>query len=112
MSQSRSLTSPTVISSLRRVRRHTLPPPRETREKIAKAKNQRALNAKLQGSTLGDAAPDEDAESMAAWVKKSKKMQKQRAREIALARQREAEQAERDRAVYDEGEYEYEYGYP
>lgn len=40
---------------------------------------------------------------MAAWVKKSKKLQKQRAREIELARQREAEQEERDRAVYGEG---------
>lgn len=80
---------------------------RETREKIAKAKNQRALNAKLQGSTLGDAPPedkDADGESMAAWVKKSKKLQKQRAREIEMARQREAEQEERERAVYGEGE--------
>ena len=41
---------------------------------------------------------------MAAWVKKSKKLQKQRAREIELAKQREAEQEERDRAVYGEGE--------
>jgi hypothetical protein len=67
-----------------------------------RAKNQRALNAKLQGSTLGDAAPD-DGESTTAWIKKNKKMQKQRAREIELAKQREREQEEMDRGVYGEG---------
>jgi hypothetical protein len=69
-----------------------------------RAKNQRALNAKLRGSTLGDAAAEEDAESTASWIKKNKKMQKQRAREIQMARQRELEQEERDRGVYDEGQ--------
>jgi hypothetical protein len=42
---------------------------------------------------------------MAAWVKKSKKLQKQRAKEIEQARQRELEQEERERAVYGEGEF-------
>lgn len=61
-------------------------------------KNQRALHAKLKGSTLGDAGKDDiDAKS---WAKKLKKRSAKR--EAELAARRAKEMAEADAAAYDE----------
>lgn len=61
-------------------------------------KNQRALHAKLKGSTLGDAGKD-DIDS-ASWAKKLKKRAAKR--EAELAARRAKEMAEADAAAYDE----------
>lgn len=65
----------------------------------SRAKNQRALNAKLKGSTLGSATQD-DALDTKSWAKKLAKRAKQREQELAAKRQKEMEEA--DQAVYDE----------
>lgn len=86
---------------------------KETKERLARAKNQRELRAKLQGKGLGEAeeggekgsagggaAKDEGA---LAWVKQSRKKAKERAAELARLKQREKELEERDReALYGE----------
>ena len=72
----------------------------ETKERISKLQNQRALNAKLKGSTLGDSGKDDTLDS-AAWIKKQKKRAKQREKELAEKRAREMEEADKA-AAYDE----------
>ncbi|KAI0671743.1 SART-1 protein [Trametes maxima] len=61
---------------------------RETKavqDRLAKVRNKRELNAKLKGSTLGDA--DADVDDTLKWIKKSKKREK----ELAKKRQEELE---------------------
>ncbi|ORY33488.1 SART-1 protein [Naematelia encephala] len=71
----------------------------ELKEKIAKARNQRDLNAKLKGSTLGTQSKD-DALDAKNWVKKQAKRAKLREKELAERRRKEMEES--DQAVYDE----------
>ncbi|KAH8088177.1 SART-1 protein [Filobasidium floriforme] len=76
---------------------------KELQERIAKAKNQRALKAKLKGSTLGEEDPSGSSadQSTLAWLKASKKKQKQIAAQLAQAKAREEEEKERElQAVY------------
>ncbi|CDO73714.1 hypothetical protein BN946_scf185015.g42 [Trametes cinnabarina] len=54
-------------------------------ERIAKVRNKRELNAKLKGTTLGDA--DDDVDDTLKWIKKAKKREK----ELAKKRQQELE---------------------
>jgi len=70
-------------------------------DSVCRAKNQRALNAKLNGSSLGAAGKD-DALSTKAWANKLAKRNKRREQDLAERRQRDMEEA--DRAVYDESE--------
>jgi U4/U6.U5 tri-snRNP-associated protein 1 len=65
------------------------------RERISKAKAQRDLKAKLAGKGLGEASPEDPADTLN-WVKRSKKRAKLNAAE--LARKRAQEQEELDRA--------------
>lgn len=74
----------------------------DARERIAKAQNRLALNAKLKGQTLGAAAEAEDDEDALGWIKKQRKRAKKLAKELEMAKQREAEQAELERGVYGE----------
>jgi len=70
---------------------------------LRRAKNQRALKAKLKGTTLGDADPSSSSsdQSTLAWLKASKKNQKKIAEQLAQARRREEEEHERElQAVY------------
>lgn len=67
----------------------------------ARAKNQRALNAKLKGSTLGDTSKD-DSLSAKTWIKTQKKRAGRREKELAERRQREMDEA--DRVAYGEDE--------
>ncbi|ORX40646.1 SART-1 protein [Kockovaella imperatae] len=71
----------------------------DLKERIAKARNQRDLNAKLKGSTLGDVSNDDGLDAKA-WLKKQKKRAKQRENELAARRAREQE--ELDKAAYGE----------
>jgi len=57
-------------------------------------RNRRELNARLKGTTLGDA--DDDVDNTKAWLKKSKKKE----RELAAKRLKEIESM--DRAAQDE----------
>lgn len=81
---------------------------KEAKERLARAKNQRELRAKLHGKGLGEADDGGDdgaatATSAAAWVKQSRKRAKEREKELEKLRQRERELEERDReAIYDE----------
>ncbi len=68
-----------------------------------RAKNQRALNSKLKGSTIGDSSRDDEL-SAKSWIRKQKKRAKEREKELADRRQREMD--EEDRAVYDERDLE------
>lgn len=52
---------------------------------LRRVRNKRELNAKLKGSTLGDA--DGDADDTLKWIKRSKKKEK----ELAKKRQEELE---------------------
>ncbi|ODN77678.1 hypothetical protein L202_04828 [Cryptococcus amylolentus CBS 6039] len=72
---------------------------KETRERIEKARNKAAYNAKLKGSTLSQPSTD-DSLSAKDWIKKQKKREKQRQQQ--LAKQRELDQAEADR-IAEEG---------
>ncbi|KAL6307460.1 SART-1 protein [Sparassis latifolia] len=70
---------------------------RETKkiqERIAKVRNRRELNAKLKGTTLGDA--DGDVDDTLKWIKKSKKREKE------LAKKRQEELESMDRAFQEE----------
>lgn len=62
-------------------------------------KNQRALNKKLQGSTLGDTSKD-DKLSASSWIKAQKKRASRHEKDQAARRLREMEEA--DRVAYDE----------
>ena len=73
---------------------------RKNRTADRRSRNRTALNAKLKGSTLGDASIRDDALSTKDWLRKQKKRAAQREKEMALKRQREMEEA--DKAVYDE----------
>lgn len=82
---------------------------KETKERIAKAQNRLALNAKLKGSTLGSASASgvaggegEDDDDALSWIKKQKKRQKKLAKELELAKKREADQDELEQGVYGE----------
>ncbi|WVR07742.1 hypothetical protein IAU60_004785 [Kwoniella sp. DSM 27419] len=70
----------------------------EIKESIEKARNRSALNAKLKGSTLGDANADDSLDAKS-WIKKQKKREKIRAKEMADRRAREMEEQDK---VYDE----------
>ncbi|KAK8853158.1 hypothetical protein IAR55_003859 [Kwoniella newhampshirensis] len=72
---------------------------KDIKERIEKARNRSALNAKLKGSTLGENNADDGLDAKT-WIKKQKKREKQRAKEMAEARARDME--EQDKAVYDE----------
>ncbi|ODN95170.1 U4/U6.U5 tri-snRNP-associated protein 1 [Cryptococcus wingfieldii CBS 7118] len=72
---------------------------KETRERIEKARNKAAYNAKMKGSTLSQPSTD-DSLSAKDWIKKQKKREKQRQQQ--LAKQRELDQAEADR-IAEEG---------
>ncbi|WWD19575.1 hypothetical protein CI109_104036 [Kwoniella shandongensis] len=74
---------------------------KDIKERIEKARNRSALNAKLKGSTLGDNNADDSLDAKS-WIKKQKKREKQRAKEMAEARARDME--EQDKAVYDEND--------
>ena len=70
---------------------------------FCRAKNQRALKAKLKGSTLGEEDPSASSsdQSTLAWLKASKRKQKQIAAQLAQAKAREEEEKERElQAVY------------
>lgn len=56
---------------------------------LSRVRNKRELNAKLKGTTLGDADPDVD--DTLKWLKKSKKREK----EMAKKRQEELESMDR-----------------
>ena len=82
---------------------------KETKERIAKAKNQRDLRAKLLGKGLGEAeigvhsSSKEGQASAAEWVKQSRRRAKEKAAELQKLRQREKELEDRDNeAVYGE----------
>lgn len=76
---------------------------KDARERIAKAQNRLALNAKLKGQTLGAAGEaDGDDDDALGWIKKQRKRAKKLAKELEMAKQREAEQAELERGVYGE----------
>lgn len=64
-----------------------------------RVKNQRALNAKLKGSTLGENEKD-DSKSAKDWIKAQKKRATKRERELAERRAKEMEEA--DNVEYDE----------
>ncbi|KLT45793.1 SART-1 protein [Cutaneotrichosporon oleaginosum] len=72
---------------------------REMKEKIERAKNQRALHAKLAGSTLGDAGRDDTLDAKS-WARKLGKRNKRHEAELAARRQREMDEA--DRVAYGE----------
>ncbi|KAL1412710.1 hypothetical protein Q8F55_000457 [Vanrija albida] len=74
---------------------------KETREQIERVKNQRALNKKLQGSTLGDTTKD-DKLSASSWIKAQKKRASRHEKDLAAKRLREMEEA--DRVAYDEAD--------
>ncbi|TXT05942.1 hypothetical protein VHUM_03703 [Vanrija humicola] len=74
---------------------------KETREQIERVKNQRALNKKLQGSTLGDTSKD-DKLSASSWIKAQKKRASRHEKDLAAKRLREMEEA--DRVAYDESD--------
>ncbi|KAI0784257.1 SART-1 family-domain-containing protein [Abortiporus biennis] len=63
-------------------------------ERIAKVRNKRELNAKLKGSTLGDA--DNDVDDTLKWIKRSKKKEKE------LAKKRQAELENMDKMFQEE----------
>ena len=84
---------------MRRARAET-----EVKERIAKAKNQRALNAKMKGGTLGDKNKDDSLDTKN-WIKKQKKRAKEREKELAARRVREMEEAD-NAATYDEKDLE------
>ncbi|VDB84779.1 unnamed protein product [Peniophora sp. CBMAI 1063] len=69
---------------------------KKVQDRIAKLRNQRQLNASLQGTTLGDADPSLDAEDAKKWVKKAKK------RERELAKKRQAELESMEKAIQEE----------
>jgi len=69
---------------------------------MSRAKNQKQLNAKLKGSTLGDSSRDDTLDT-AAWLRKQKKRSKQREKELAEKRAREMEEADKA-AGYDEND--------
>lgn len=71
---------------------------REVKERLDKVKNQRALHAKLKGSTLADENKD-DALTAKNWIKTQKKRAARRERELA---ERRAREEEADRAAYGE----------
>lgn len=79
---------------------------KEAKERIAKAKNQRELRAKLQGKGLGDADPQKEGSggSAADWVKQSRKQAKLRQAELEKLQKRERELEERDREALTYGE--------
>lgn len=82
---------------------------KETKERLAKARNQRELRAKLEGKGLGSAegtgAGDDDEKASAAeWIKKSRKAAKARAAELEKLKAREKELEERDRDAMRYGE--------
>ncbi|KAH8099921.1 SART-1 protein [Cristinia sonorae] len=58
---------------------------KDVQDRIAKVRNKRELNAKLKGSTLGDA--DDGTDDTLKWIKRSKKKEK----ELAKKRQEELE---------------------
>ncbi|KAH9935252.1 SART-1 protein [Amylocystis lapponica] len=66
---------------------------KKVQERIAKVKNRRELNAKLKGTTLGDAEGDEDTLK---WIKKNKKREKE------LAKKRQEELENMDKVFQDE----------
>ncbi|WVO14290.1 hypothetical protein L204_101922 [Cryptococcus depauperatus] len=72
---------------------------KEVREKIEKARNKSALNAKLRGTTLADPGKDDNLDAKA-WIKKQKKGEKRRAKEFAEMNARELE--ERNNLIYGE----------
>ncbi|TFK84613.1 SART-1 protein [Polyporus arcularius HHB13444] len=63
-------------------------------DRIAKVRNKRELNAKLKGTTLGDA--DGDVDDTLKWLKRSKKKEKE------LAKKRQEELEAMDKAFQDE----------
>ena len=69
---------------------------------MGRAKNQKQLNAKLKGSTLGDSSKDDQLDT-AAWLRKQKKRSKQREKELADRRARDMEEAD-NAAAYDESD--------
>lgn len=88
---------------------------KETKDRLAKARNQRDLRAKLQGKGLGEAeveaavvaASGGSSGSASDWIKKSRKAAKLRAAELEKLKQREKELEERDRdALYGETDLE------
>lgn len=76
---------------------------KETKERLAKARNQRELRAKLQGKGLGEAEA-EGSSSASDWVKQSRKAAKARAIELEKLKAREKELEERDREALKYGE--------
>lgn len=62
---------------------------------LCRVKNRRELNAKLTGTTLGDADADEDTLK---WIKKAKKREKE------LAKKRQEEQESMDK-MFQESDY-------
>ncbi|WRT70292.1 uncharacterized protein IL334_007290 [Kwoniella shivajii] len=74
---------------------------KDLKERIEKARNRSALNAKLKGSTLGSSNQDDSLDTKS-WIKKQKKREKQRAQELAAKRAKEMEEA--DQAIYDEND--------
>lgn len=71
---------------------------REVKERLDKVRNQRALHAKLKGSTLGESSKD-DALSAKKWIKTQQKRVAKRERELA---ERRAREEEADKAAYGE----------
>lgn len=69
-----------------------------------RVKNQRELNSKLKGSTLGEKSGD-DKLAAKDWVRKQAKRAKMREKELAERRRKEME--EDDQAIYDERELVY-----
>ncbi|OCH94381.1 SART-1 protein [Obba rivulosa] len=67
---------------------------KEIQDRIAKVRNKRELNAKLKGTTLGDA--DGDVEDTLKWIKKAKKKEKE------LAKKRQEELENMDKVFQDE----------
>ncbi|OWZ35804.1 U4/U6.U5 tri-snRNP-associated protein 1 [Cryptococcus neoformans Tu259-1] len=72
---------------------------KELKERIDKARNKSALNAKLKGTTLSAPSTDDSLDAKS-WIKRQKKREKQRAREIAAMQARDKE--EQDRLMYGE----------
>lgn len=78
---------------------------KETKDRLAKARNQRELRAKLEGKGLGDTTGEDDTGKASDWIKKSRKAAKLRTAELEKLKQREKELEERDRdAVYNEND--------
>ncbi|WWC64651.1 uncharacterized protein I303_107262 [Kwoniella dejecticola CBS 10117] len=71
---------------------------KDLKERIEKARNRSALNAKLKGKTLGTSNEDDKLDAKS-WIKQQKKREKLRAAELA---RRAKEMEEADKASYDE----------